>query len=57
MGINSAMIKSCKTASNMYRQVEDKRKEQVEEEKYRKRKFILKEIEIQSYVNNVEYIK
>lgn len=41
----------------MYRQVEDKRKEQVEEEKYRKRKFILKEIEIQSYVNNVEYIK
>ena len=41
----------------MYRQVEDKRKEQVEEGKYRKRKFILKEIEIQSYVNNVEYIK
>ena len=41
----------------MYRQVEDKRKEQVEEEKYRKRKFILKEIEIQPYVNNVEYIK
>ena len=57
MGINSAMIKSCKTASSMYRQVEDKRKEQVEEEKYRKIKFILKEIEIQSYVNNVEYIK
>lgn len=46
----------------MYRQVEDKRKEQVEEEKSRKTKLILTEIEtvkhqkqeIQSYVDNLE---